>query len=54
MKFRKWTNWQLHRFALASYSLLTTLLVVYYLTRKTVDNDDLIIQKEYKSGDKFC
>ncbi|CAG8481371.1 10703_t:CDS:2 [Cetraspora pellucida] len=54
MKFRKWTNWQLHRFALASYSLITTLLVVYYLTRKTVDNDDLIIQKEYKSDDKFC
>ncbi|CAG8648999.1 hypothetical protein C2G38_2253991 [Gigaspora rosea] len=53
MKFRKWTYLQFHRFALATYSLITTLLVVYYLTRKTVDNDDLIIQKDYKNGDKF-
>ncbi|CAG8705625.1 20356_t:CDS:2 [Dentiscutata erythropus] len=54
MKFRKWTYWQIHRFALALYSLITTILVIYYLTRKTVDNDDLIIQKDYKNGDEFC
>ncbi|CAG8733879.1 4851_t:CDS:2, partial [Acaulospora morrowiae] len=51
--FRTWTRLNLHRFALAVYSLITTLLVVYYLTRYTVDNDDLIAQKEYKSGNSF-
>ncbi|CAG8528262.1 5369_t:CDS:2 [Diversispora eburnea] len=49
--FKKWTRFSLHRFALAFYSLITTLLVTYYLTRKTVDNDDFIAQKEYKNGD---
>jgi hypothetical protein len=53
--FKKWTRLHLHRLFLAIYSFITTGIIIYYLnTNLTVDQDDLKIQKQYKTGDTFC
>jgi hypothetical protein len=54
MGFRMWTHGHIHRILLCLYCLLTTGLIVYGMTKRTVDNNDLDANRKYNSDNSLC
>ncbi|CAG8531174.1 8480_t:CDS:2 [Paraglomus occultum] len=53
IRFRKWTRGHIQRIVMCLYCIITTALIAYDLTRRTVDHNDLDANRKYNENNSL-